>query len=68
MGHALEVGAIGRNVTWTNPGTKVSYTLRPMRDLKDGCREFEYQAGVRAKAVRMTACRNATAAWQIRQT
>jgi uncharacterized protein YcfJ len=66
MGHALEVGAIGRNVSWTNPRTNLSYTLRPVRDLKDGCREFDYQAGTRAKAVSLVACRNSKAAWEIR--
>ena len=67
MGHSLEVGAVGRVVTWTNPRTKVVYRLRPVRDLPDGCRLFDYQAGPRGKKVQLTACRSAAAAWTIRQ-
>lgn len=66
MGHSLEVGAIGRDVTWTNPRTHVVQTVRPTRDLAGGCRQFDYQAGPRAKLVTMTACRTANAAWTIR--
>jgi Glycine zipper 2TM domain len=67
MGHSLEVGAIGRVVTWTNPRTRVAYRLRPVRDLPGGCRVFDYQAGPRGRVVQMTACRSAAAAWTIRQ-
>jgi surface antigen len=67
MGHSLEVGTIGRVVTWTNPRTNVVYRLKPVRDLPGGCRVFDYQAGPRGRLVQMTACRTATAAWTIRQ-
>jgi surface antigen len=67
MGHSLEVGSIGRVVTWTNPRTRVVYRLRPLRDLQGGCRVFEYQSGPRGRPMQMTACRTATAAWTIRQ-
>jgi hypothetical protein len=66
MGHSLEVGTLGRVVTWTNPRTRVVYRLRPVRDLPDGCRVFEYQAGP-GRLVQRTACRTATAAWALRE-
>jgi surface antigen len=67
IGHSLEVGAIGRDVTWTNPRTHVVQTVRPVRDLAGGCRLFDYQAGPRAKVATLTACRTANAAWTIRR-
>jgi surface antigen len=67
MGHALEVGAMGRNITWTNSRTHVEHTLRPVKDLQGGCRLFEYRAGAKGKLSRMTACRDASAAWVIRK-
>jgi surface antigen len=67
MGHSLEVGAIGRAVSWTNPRTRVEYRLRPVRDLPGGCREFDYQVGPRGRVVQLTGCRSAAAAWTIRR-
>ncbi len=67
IGHGLEIAPVGRVVAWTNPTTRVAYSMRPMRDLANGCRLFEYRAGERAKPVTMTACRNANAAWVIRR-
>jgi surface antigen len=67
MGHSLEVGRIGQSVTWTNPRTRVVHVLKPVRDLSDGCRLFEYRAGQRAKAVTLRGCRNTDAAWVIKQ-
>lgn len=67
MGHSLEVAPIGRVVAWTNPRTRVAYTLRPVRDLPGGCRLFEYGAGGRAGMATLTACRAANATWSIRQ-
>ncbi len=66
MGHSLEVGAVGRVVTWTNPRTRLTYQLRPVRDLPGGCRVFDYQVGPRGKPVQMTACRSGASAWTIR--
>lgn len=66
MGHALEVGAIGQRISWTNPRTRVAYALTPVADLKDGCRRFEYRPGANAKAETMVACRRDGAAWAIR--
>lgn len=66
MGHALEVGAIGQRITWTNPRTHVAYTLKPVADLDGGCRRFEYRPGANAKSQTMVACRRDGAAWAIR--
>jgi surface antigen len=66
MGHSLEVAQIGHTVTWTNPRTRMAYTLRPVRDLPGGCRLFEYGAGGKAGITTMTACRAANATWTIR--
>ncbi len=67
IGHGLEVGAIGRDVVWTNPQTRVVHTLRPVADLAGGCRRFEYRTGPRAKAVPMVACRGAAGTWTLRR-
>ncbi len=67
MGHALEVAAVGRSVTWTNPRTRVSHTLVPVRDLKEGCRLFELRAGAQGKPASLTACRSKSAVWEIKK-
>jgi surface antigen len=67
MGHSLEVGAIGRTISWTNPSTRVVHTLRPIKDLPDGCRSFEFVEAAGAKPATMTACRTPQATWVIRQ-
>jgi surface antigen len=66
MGHSLEVGTIGKSVTWTNPKTRIAYKVRPTRDLADGCRNFEFVAAKGAPAS-MTACRTPQATWAVRQ-
>lgn len=65
MGHGLEVGTMGKAITWTNPGTRVVYTLKPTKDLPDGCRNFEF-AVARAKPTAMTACRTPESTWAVR--
>lgn len=65
IGHGLEVGAVGQRISWTNPHTRVAYTLRPVADLKNGCRRFEYRPGASARVQTMTACRREGAAWVI---
>lgn len=67
IGHALEVGAAGRNITWTNPKTGLVHVMQPTADLKDGCRRFDYRVGPKGKASSLVACRSAEAAWSIRQ-
>jgi surface antigen len=68
MGQSLELAPVGRTVVWINPQTRVGYRVRPVRDLAEGCRVFEYgvdgrQGGVLTK----TACRASTGHWSIRQ-
>jgi surface antigen len=67
MGHGLEITPVGRVVAWTNPRTQVQYQMRPVRNLADGCRLFEYRAGERGKMVAMTACRGNNGAWAVRR-
>jgi uncharacterized protein YcfJ len=67
MGHSLEVGAIGKTITWTNPKTRIVHTLRPVADLPGGCRRFEFVTAGSAKPAIMTACRTPQATWAIRQ-
>jgi surface antigen len=66
IGHGLEVVSVGRAVGWTNPTTNISYRMKPLRDLKDGCRQFEYRAAGAARAKALTACRTNNATWEIR--
>jgi surface antigen len=66
IGHSLELAATGRPVAWRNPSSGIDYTLRPVRDAADGCREFELAAarGGRPQAERLYACREAGGAWE----
>lgn len=67
MGHSLEVGAIGKTITWTNPTTKAVHTMKPVADLPGGCRRFEFVAVANAKPSLMTACRTPQGTWAVRQ-
>lgn len=67
IGHSLEVGVIGKEISWTSPRTHLVQVVKPVEDLKDGCRRFEYRADPRAKISSLVACRNAQAAWSVRQ-
>lgn len=66
MGHSLELAAVGRTVTWSNPDTRVTHTLRPVRDLSGDCRRFEYRVGNRPRATTLTACRSGSG-WTVRE-
>jgi surface antigen len=66
IGHGLEVGTVGKAITWTNPTTRVAHTLKPVRDLPNGCRSFEFVATAGAKPASMTACRTPESTWAIR--
>ena len=45
VGHALELAGNGKTVSWTNPDSKVTYQLRPLRaDGDSGCRKFRLTA------------------------
>ena len=70
MGHALELAANGRPVTWVDPKTGLSYTVTPTRGFKqdgESCREFT--TAVISKGRRQTvtdrACRSTDGTWQI---
>jgi surface antigen len=67
IGHSLEIASAGRAVRWSNPTTKVNHTLRPLRDLNDGCRQFEHRTEEMGRATALTACRNSDASWVIRK-
>jgi surface antigen len=66
IGHSLELAGPGQNVVWQNPSTGYGYTLRPIRDAGNGCREFELVAakGKKKQADRMYACRDGGGAWE----
>lgn len=66
IGHSLELADTGRAVSWTNPTSRIGYTVRPTRNLGGGCREFEFVAdrsGRKQKEL-MKACRESGGAWE----
>lgn len=67
IGHSLELAASGQPVRWQNPDTGVAYTVRPLRDVSSGCRDFELAAakGGRSGAEKLRACRGDDGAWQV---
>lgn len=70
VGHALEIGAPGRNVTWQNAATGVNYTLIPGdgRKSKTGtCRDFTLVAlaGKQKSSQDGLACQTNEGVWQI---
>jgi surface antigen len=68
IGHALELGEIGRPVRWMNETTNVSYLVTPLavdaRDPKN-CRRFKLQAsaGKKQEASNGRACRTSEGVW-----
>lgn len=71
VGHALEIGAEGRRVVWSNGGTGVRYELIPggrAKGKKRGnCRDFTIVAvaGGAKSLRRATACQNDPGVWLI---
>jgi surface antigen len=70
IGHALELGEIGRPVQWINDQTRVSYLVTPLavaRTDAKNCRRFSIKATSNGKAHTSTgrACRDATGAWKM---
>ena len=70
IGHALELAADGKPVTWVNPQTGLTYAVTPTRGFKQNgrsCREFT--TAVSTKNARETvtdrACRDSDGSWQI---
>ena len=74
MGHALELAAERKAVTWTNAQTGVRYTLTPTRNFKDGslaCREFTTVAAKsgargRSEPAKRVACRKGNGEWEVK--
>ena len=73
FGHALEIGAAGQRVTWTNETSGLRYELSPGANRpRNGqtCREYTLVTGVgRRESSSHTgiACRSAQGTWQIAQ-
>jgi surface antigen len=66
IGQSLEIGQIGRAVTWTNPDTHVIHVMTPVSDLAGGCRRFSYQVGQGSRPATLRACRDEhSATWVI---
>jgi surface antigen len=70
LGHALEIGGVGRRVSWTNSASGVSYVLVPgegSRASQGTCRDFTLTASrAGAKSERKArACQSAVGVWKI---
>lgn len=67
IGHALELGGAGRPVLWTNPGTRVTYNLVPLKSDGSSCRNFKLDASREGKAesTQRRACRTGDGVWQL---
>ena len=73
FGHALEIGAAGQPITWTNEANGLRYELSPGADRPPNgttCREYTLVTGVgrrdRASHTGL-ACRSAAGVWQVTQ-
>ena len=68
IGHSLELADAGRAVLWTNPSSGIGYTVKPLRDLGGGCREFELAADRKGRKQKDTlrACRDDGGQWVFR--
>ncbi len=73
FGHALEIGAAGQRVTWTNEMSGLRYELSPGADRPRGsqtCREYTLVTGVGRRdrsSHTGLACRSAVGVWQVSQ-
>jgi surface antigen len=70
VGHALELTADGKPVTWVNAKTGVSYAVTPTRGFKQNgqsCREFTTAVTAQGRKETATdrACRAADGTWRI---
>jgi surface antigen len=68
MGHALELVAENRSVTWTNPHSGVNYRVTPGGSPGQGCREFTTRKavrGARTEIIHNVACRGSDGTWRI---
>ncbi len=70
IGHALEIGADGRPVRWTNPTTGVNFVLEPGEGRKMGgkpCRRFTLTStwGQASEKKSGTACQTRIGVWSL---
>lgn len=67
IGHSLELVPAGQSVRWENSASGLSYQLRPVRDLANGCREFELTAGKgkHARPAKLRGCARSTGSWSL---
>ena len=70
IGHALEIGEVGRRITWSNPKTGVTYVLMPEKGNKSNdkaCRNFVLTAklGKKQEQRHRSACLNGPGRWEI---
>lgn len=61
VGQALELVPVGSQVVWRNPGSRVDYTMRPIRDVNAHCRDYQLvtSGANRHAAEILRACRRA---------
>jgi len=67
IGHSLELVPPGQPVRWTS-ATGTAYTLTPVKDVGEDCREFKLAAaanGKRSSGTRV-ACRGGDGVWKLR--
>lgn len=68
VGHALELTADDKTVSWTNSSTRVTYQLRPLQaDGGEGCRKFRLTAhgAFGLTEGRTIACPDAKGVWDL---
>ena len=71
VGHALELGQIGRGVRWVNERTRVDYTVTPLAVVNGdpkNCRRFDIKTAFDGKSQRSKgmACRDEGGTWKMR--
>jgi len=68
IGHSLELARTRQTVRWTNATTGLSYQLKPVSDLADGCRQFELvrRDGRSSKPAKLHACSRGDGSWSFR--
>jgi surface antigen len=69
VGHSLELASVGESVSWTNPGTQVTYQLTPLdyEQPLDGCRRFRLIAhgNFGLSEGRTVACPDSQGVWSL---
>ena len=70
MQRALETAPVGRAVTWRNPDSGNTYTVRPVKTYyvrEQACREYTTHAliGGKSQEIHGRACRQSDGAWKV---